>query len=210
METLHSILSLMGSRPGWDLLIETGDALISRSRSIAVSRWLREMPTTDAFLMTDDDFQFTPEAAEAVVALAREKRGIAAGVTPLRSGEFTAIVPLHMTEDEPWTDPEAAPREIRWAGGFLGYHRDVFEKLATILPLLHENEPTIPAFYPFFLPMMAEVENRLVYLSEDYACHARAKAQGFSIWVQPKAQVGHLAQTMVTAENMATIRDLVH
>src|SRR5437868_3171926 len=82
--------------------------------------------------------------------------GIAAGVTPLRSGTFTAIVPLSGEREVDWLNPTAPPMEIKWAGGFLAYHRSVFEKMAETMPLLHQND-TITAFWPFFMPMIASV-----------------------------------------------------
>lgn len=212
--TFGSVISLLAKSTGWSLLIETGDALISRSRSIAVSRWLRECPQDDVLLMTDDDFLFTPEGAQACVDLAREKQGIVAGVTPLRGGEYTAIVPLGMTfnddrtPSQPWLSPDCEPLEIKWAGGFLAYHRRVFETLSKTLPLLHAKD-TIPAFWPFFMPAVAEMNGRGVYLSEDYACHERARKAGFAVWVQPKAQVGHVANITVSSQNMAYIRQAV-
>lgn len=202
---------------GWSILIETGDALISRSRSIAVSRWLREVPDSDVCVMTDDDFKFSPEAAESVVTLTREKEAIVAGVTPLRSGEYTAIVPMgeaQRREDgsyiEPWTDPTSEPVEIKWAGGFIGYHRKVFETLCPTLPLLHKDDPMMPAFWPFFMPAMATArDGRGIYLSEDYACHERARQAGFKVWVQPKAQIGHVGSFTVKPQNMSFAQHLV-
>ena len=210
IETFVSILATT-NRPGWSLLIECGDALISRSRSIAVSRWLRELPDEDSFLMVDDDFLFTAEDADAVVNLAIDKQGISAGVVPLRSGDFTTIVPLggRMSE-EPWLDPEYPPTEIKWAGGFLAYHRSVFEKMTFTLPLLHKGEPTLPSFWPFFMPTIYDNGGgRGIYLSEDYAMHQRARDLGFTVWVQPKAQIGHVANLTVTPSRMQYARGLV-
>ncbi len=209
LPTFGSVMNLMSSRRDWHMTVEAGDALISRVRSIAVSRWLCEYPDDEAFLMVDDDFQFTPDAAEAIIDLAIEKRGIAAGVTPLRTGHYTAIVPL-TGEREMWLAPDVEPFEIKWAGGALAYHRDVFVRMAETLPLLHQND-TISPFWPFFMPMIHRLDDgREIYLSEDYACHERARQLGFKIWAQPAAQIGHLAEVMVTPQNMPIVREAIY
>ena len=204
-----SIMNLMSSRSDWSAYVEAGDALISRVRSIAASRWLVEHPDDEAFLMVDDDFLFTPEAAEAIIDLAIEKRGIAAGVTPLRSGHYTAIVPLS-GERELWLAPDTEPFEIKWAGGALAYHRSVFEALVPTLPLLHKGD-TISAFWPFFMPMIHTLaDGRQIYLSEDYAVHERARQLGFKVWVQPAAQIGHLSEVMTTPQNMPLVHEAIY
>jgi len=209
LPTFGSILNLMSTQPDWRVIVEAGDALISRVRSIAVSRWLREYPGDEAFLMIDDDFQFTPEAAEAIINLAIDKRGIAAGVTPLRSGHYTAIVPLS-GEREMWLAPDVEPFEIKWAGGALAYHRDVFIRMAKTLPLLHKKD-TIASFWPFFMPSIHTLaDGREIYLSEDYACHERARELGFKVWVQPAAQIGHLSEVMTTPQNMPIVHEAIY
>ena len=209
LPTFGSCMNLMASRPDWHMNVESGDALISRVRSIAASRWLREYPDDEAFLMIDDDFQLTPDDAEAIIDLAIAKRGIAAGVTPLRSGHYTAIVPL-TGEREMWLAPDVEPFEIKWAGGALAYHRSVFEKLTETLPLLHKGD-TIPAFWPFFMPLIHTLaDGRQIYLSEDYAMHERARQLGFKVWVQPAAQIGHLSAVMTTPQNMPLVRQAIY
>jgi len=208
MVTVKAILDLLSVRGSeWRFAVETGDALISRARSTAASSWLRNCPEDDVFVMTDDDFYFTPDGIESLVDLARETKGIVAGVTPLRSGEHTAIVPLEPTDVEEWTNPASKPVEIKWAGGLIAYHRSVFEKLTHTLPLLHKNDRIGP-FWPFFAPAMAHVNGQDVYLSEDYACHERARKLGVKVWVQPSCQVGHLAELMVSSGNMSAVRDI--
>lgn len=199
---------LMTKGDRWRLLVETGDALVSRARSTAASQWLKNYPDDDVLVMTDDDFYFTPEALDAVANLAIEKKGIAAGVTPLRSGEYTAIVPLIPSMEEPWLDPVTAPIEIKYAGGLIAYHRSVFEAMTHKLPLLHKNDNRIASFWPFFMPTIIETDGDSIYLSEDYACHQRARSIGFTIWVQPACQVQHLAEVLVTPQNMSRVREI--
>ncbi len=208
ISTFMSIFTLQGQ---WRVGVYPGDALISRARSIAATEWLNQDASIegDVAVMTDDDFAFTSAEINALLPLCRETRGIVAGVTPLRSGNYTAIVALDESMEEPWTDRSSPPLQIRWAGGLIAYHRTVFERLAETLPLLHEDDSMCPAFYPFFMPMVYEHENgRKSYLSEDYACHERARQLGIPVWVQPACQVGHLANVLVTPNKMHQVREL--
>ena len=200
--TLGSMMGMSGSRIPWRVTVELGDALISRARSIAATKWLHRQDS-DVLVMADDDFRFTTEGLEALVALTRQEQCIVSGVTPLKSGEYTAIVPFDGSDAEPWRDSTAPPAKVKYAGGLIAYHRSVFEKLAETLPLLHKDS-TIEPFYPFFMPMIVGDE----YLSEDYACHERARQLGIPVWVEPKCPVGHLASNMiVTTANMDRVRD---
>lgn len=209
ISTFKSVLELLGSPIGqnWQVEVETGDALISRARSSLASKWLRESQD-DVLVMCDDDFYFTPEGLEALVQLCREKQAIVAGVTPLRSGEYTAIVPLDPNSAEtPWDSREAAPQRVLRAGGLLAYPRAVFEALTHTLPLLHRHD-RIPAFWPFFAPAFIEERGIDVYLSEEYACQERARQAGFEVWVQPACQVGHSAEILVSSGNMRQVREI--
>ena len=208
LQTMKAMIDLLGSGGSWSAQVETGDALICRARSTAASEWLRHAPDSDVLVMTDDDFYFTVDGINALAAVARETRGIAAGVTPLRSGEYTAIVPLVQGLDEPWRDPRSPVQEIRWAGGLLAYHRSVFEELVPTLPFLHAQDRIKP-FWPFFQPFPAMSHGQAIYLSEDYACHERARAVGKHVYVVPACQVTHQAEIDVTTQTMDRVRALV-
>ena len=68
----------------------------------------------------------------------------------------------------------------------------------------------MPSFWPFFMPIVHDAGGgRGIYLSEDYACHQRARDLGFGVWVQPKAQIGHVANLTVTPSRMQYARGLV-
>jgi len=200
--TLGSVFRLQQSTIPLRITFEFGDALISRARSIAATKFLAG--TDDVLVMSDDDFRFTPADISALVATCREKQCIVAGVTPLKSGEYTAIVPFENLDQEPWRSRNNQPMQVKYAGGLIAYHREAFEKMSKSLPLLHQNS-SIEPFYPFFMPTIKGDE----YLSEDYACHERAAAMGVEVWVEPKCQVGHLtADLVVTVDNMDRLKEL--
>lgn len=186
----------------------TGDALICRARSIAATKWMMQESDSDVLIMTDDDFAFTRSGLDKLVATCREVRGIVGGVTPLRNGRYTAIVPLDDSLEERWSNEDASAERIKWIGGLVAYHRRVFEELAKVLPLCHQND-VIPPFYPFFMPMVYEhPKDGPIYLSEDYACDERAAQIGIETWVEPACQVGHLSAFVTTPSSMQRVWEL--
>jgi SAM-dependent methyltransferase len=204
--TFLAIQTLANRPKGWRVITKTGDALVSRARSVAASRWLQETDD-DVFLMVDDDITFQPEVAEQVVRLARE-RDIACAGYPVRSGQHLALRGLEGPNIDIGFGPAEQPLEIQYAAtGFLAVHRRVLEQLAKTLTLCHEDQPW--AFYPFFLPMLVEIDGVMVYLSEDWAFSERARAAGFKVWLDPAARIGHLATVELNVANMAAVAKAV-
>lgn len=198
-ETMKSVGELL--KRGWRTQIHTNDALISRVRSIAVSKWLRESDG-DVFLMIDSDIAFTPRDADKVVALAREKRGVACGAYPVRGGSHLAcrqlVEPGSTFADLPILQfgPEKPPVQISYAGtGFFAAHRDVCEAIAATMPLCHGNYDW--GFWPMFMcmtrpsPFDASITE---YLSEDWAFSQRAIDLGYEVWLEPSALLTHMGQ----------------
>lgn len=204
--SIPTFASLLQSH--YRISIGTGDALICRARAIEATKWLWQEPDSDVLIMTDDDFSFTKAGLDALVNTCRGVQGIVGGVTPLRTGRYTAIVPLDGSLEERWSDPQAPAERIKWIGGLVAYHRRVFEELAKILPLCHRND-AIPPFYPFFMPMVYEhPTDGPIYLSEDYACDERAAEVGIETWVEPACQVGHKGEIIVTPTSMHRVFEL--
>src|SRR5262245_50857839 len=105
MATTKMMVDVLRSNlPGWTIRTDMCDALISRARSTAASQWLLQCPDEEVHVQCDDDFYVMPSMLEPLAELAMEKRGIVAGVTALRSGEYTSIVPLDNSMEEPWAD----------------------------------------------------------------------------------------------------------
>jgi len=188
-------------KQGWRYQLHRGDALISRVRSVAVSKWLRENDG-DVFLMVDSDIVFSTEDARKVVALAREKRGIACGAYPVRGGSHLAVRQLPEDKVIPF-GPEKPPMRVQYAGtGFFAAHRDVCEAVAATLPLCHAN--TDWALWPLFMPSIVATENGLSeYLSEDWAFCQRAGDLGFEVWLEASVVLTHLGQAEYSVYNMA-------
>lgn len=205
LPTFHSIQRLDQKHKGWRIITKTGDALVSRARSITASRWLMET-ADDVFLMVDDDITFFPEVAERIVELAKD-HDIVCAAYPVRSGEHLAL--RGFDPNQPFEFGADLPlAEIDWAGtGFVAVHRRVLEEMRKTLTLCHENESW--AFWPFFMPMIVEREGVQLYLSEDWAFCERAHALGFKVWLDPSVRIGHLATVEINVGNMQAVHAAV-
>jgi SAM-dependent methyltransferase len=199
VETAQCLTEL--AKAGWRYNIHRGDALISRVRSIAVSNWLRS-DDGDVFLMVDDDIVFTPEDAEKVIGLAREKRGIAGAAYPVRGGTHLAC---RGASDNILFGPDVQPVEIEYAAtGFMAVHRQVCEAIAATMPLCHPAEEW--CFWPMFQPMVVENGDQHEYLSEDWAFNRRARDLGYRVWLDPRVMLTHLGVAPYTIETMQGAR----
>lgn len=200
VDTAQALTDLI--KTGWRHKFHRGDALISRVRSIAVSQWLRE-DDGDVFLMFDDDIVFRPDEAARVVALAREKKGIACAAYPVRGGSHLALRTLEQGELR--FGPDLEPIEVRWAGtGFIAAHRSVCEAIAATMPLCH---PDNLQFWPMFQPVIytteaPDGEEVSEYLSEDWAFCERARRLGFQVWLDRTVELTHLGEAAYTVRTM--------
>jgi len=200
--TMSSLFRAVG--PEWGIMVEFGDALVSRARSRLCTRWLDERPNDDVCMMVDDDIKFSRETADAVAAVCREKRGIAAALMSTRDG--THLTAVSLDGGAPKDEGGDEPIEVRWITGFVAYHRDIFEHLSKELPLLHRKEGQ--PFYPFFMPGIIEMNGQQIYMGEDYAFAERARTAGFKSWLVPTVSVGHITRALVTPDNMGIIAAL--
>ena len=204
-ETAECMLMLRDR--GWGYTIKRGDALITRSRSVAVSSWYRKQPDQDVFLMIDDDVVFLPEHAESVVRLAREKRSVACGAYPVKDGRHLAC--RRYPGQEIQFGPDTEPVEIIYpATGFMAVHRDVITAMIEAktpegtlhFPLCGDGDT---AFWPFFDTFWVTGEDgKSDYLSEDYAFGEVARRLGFNTWLDTTVVLYHMGYYPYTLENM--------
>lgn len=191
----------------WRFQVKTGDGLISRARSIVVSRWWAET-ADDVFLMIDDDIVFSVEDAEKVVAEALRTEGIVCAAYPIRSGAHVAIHGKGDSEGAVTFAPDQPLVEIDYAAtGFMAVHRKVIDAMVPTMELCHADQPW--SFWPLFLPMIREMGQAKAYLSEDWAFCARALDLGFKVYVDPTITLGHLAQVQMDVHNMHKVANAV-
>jgi hypothetical protein len=156
---------------------ESKDALISRSRCVAASEFLR----SDAALMImiDHDISWKEGDLERLARQVLTTRAVVAGAYSKRS--FGRGVPVRLSGDAEHRLGEDRLVEAEYlSAGFLGIHRQVLTKMSEQLPLTTED------FWPFFLPMLSdprEFGERPEYLSEDWAFCERARILGMPLYL---------------------------
>lgn len=202
LPAIDSILDLQ--RDGWRINILANDALITRARSIAVSRWLQESDG-DVFLMTDADVEFNSQQAQKIVNLAREKRSIASAAYPVRNGDHIASRLLENKSDFRF-GPRMQPVEIKYAAtGFIAVHRDVCDKMIQDLKLCHFKREEF--YWPLFGEMIVYDQSLDVHeqLSEDWSFCERARRLGFQVWLDPSVIINHIGEYKYNIYNMNNV-----
>jgi FkbM family methyltransferase len=200
IETAECMLAMRDR--GWGYVFGRGDALIQRVRSRVVSAWYRR-GTDDVFLMIDDDVVFSPEQAERVVEIAREKKSIAVGAYPVKDGQHLACrgykgQRLTFGPGQPAVEIDLP------ATGFMAVHRDVITAMMKEVPLC-SNTNDNDGFWPLFDTFWETGEDgKSEYLSEDYAFGRRAQHLGFKTWLDQSAILYHLGQFAYNVHSMPT------
>src|SRR3989304_6070906 len=179
-----------------------GDALISRSRSLAASAFLRS--TADVLLTIDSDVWFLPDDAIALCQKAIEYNLIGA----LYMTRALATQPAMMLPSKQVIfAANSPPVEVPFIStGFMAVHRRGFEDLAPTLPHCHQtfkHNGTDTSFWPFYMPFCIEwPEDGYLYLSEDWALCQRAKDAGYKVHLDPSIRLGHMGTKMFTLEDL--------
>lgn len=193
--TMMSLLPLAAKN--WGIFPLAGDALISRSRSILLTRWWRDT-ADDVCLMLDSDIVFTTEDAERIVAAARKHRTVVAAAYATRDAKGLASRIYPGTEIT--FHPDAEPVEVEYvATGFMAIHRDVVDALWPTLPTCHPELNW--AFRPFFDCFVKDAE----YLSEDWAFCERVRNAGFPVMLDPGIRLGHLGTKEYRIEDIGGV-----
>ncbi len=193
-----------------DLALLGSDALITRSRSVLVARFL-DMPQATHLLFVDADIAFEPEQ---VLRLLRFDEEFVAAFYPLKSVDWDAL-PRRAIAGEPLQGagltyvgtllepPERQTRDgfatAQYAGtGFQLIRRSVFETLIAAHPELHfKSVHTIAREAPRSDNLYALFDCQIdpqtgAYLSEDYAFCRRWRSLGGTIWLDLESTLTHV------------------
>lgn len=209
-----SVCKLMdcAAREGFELEIALlgNDALITRSRSVLVSRFL-DMPRATHLLFVDADIVFEPDA---VLRLLRFDKDFSAAFYPLKAVDWDALPrravdgePLRAAGltyvgsllDEPERVVEGSFATARYAGtGFQLIKRCVFDRLIAAHPELRfgsvhtiaQHAPRAGNLYALFDCMIDRETGE--YLSEDYAFCRRWRDIGGDIWLDLESRLTHV------------------
>jgi len=186
--------------------VVVGDALVSRSRSIAASAFLRSK--ADVLLTIDSDIWFRAADAIKLCEEALEYDFIAGlyltrGIKKQSALLLPVDVPVIFQDD-------SKPVEVRYIStGFMAVSRKGMEKTLehSKVPHCHkgmthlgQDTSFFPLYMPFVIPDDGPEEN--LYLSEDWALCQRAKDAGFKMWLDPSIRLGHVGQEMYTLEDL--------
>mgnify|MGYP001608892283 CR=1 FL=1 len=184
----------------------SGDALVSRSRSIVASAFLRS--DCDVLLTIDSDIWFRTEDALRLVERCRGGHDLIGALYMTRNMDTqpASILPDGRLIFHAGAEPVEVPF---LSTGFMAVHRKVFERVRDMadLPHCHQDwndrgEDT--SFWPFYMPFCIPWEgDGHLYLSEDWAFCQRAKDAGFTCWLDPSIRLGHYGDYMYTLEDRA-------
>lgn len=180
-----------------------GDALVSRSRSIVASAFLRS--DADVLLSIDSDIWFRPQDALRITEMAKSM-DIVAGLYMTRNMNTQPALMLPEGEEITFA-ADSKPVKVPFVStGFVAVHRRVFEALKPTVPLCHKgwnDRGADTSFWPFYMPYtMPWKGDGHIYLSEDWAFCQRARDAGFDCWLDPSIRLGHMGQTMYTLEDL--------
>lgn len=208
-ETMTAIFAVCaGNEVGYRLRVKTGDALISRSRSIIVTAWHRE--TNDSVcLIIDDDITFSPQDADHIIELCNNGHDVIVGAYPVHNGGHMACRFMPGVSQYQ-IGPDQPPMEIVYGGtGFMAIHRRVIDALVADMPLCHTDQPW--SFFNLFPTMVVENPDAGGHelLSEDWGLCALARQKGFKIWLDATVKLKHASVIPVSAANMADVYQAV-
>jgi hypothetical protein len=192
-----------------DVVLLGGDSLITRSRSVLVSRFL-DNPSATHLMFVDADIAFEPAQ---FLRLLRLGKDFATGAYPLKQIDWRQL-PKRAIAGEPLAaaglsyvgqicEGGALRREggfatAKYAGtGFQLIRRQVFDRMIVAHPelkftgvhTLTNETPNSDNLYALF--ECAIDRETGVYLSEDYAFCARWRALGGEIWLDLESKLTH-------------------
>lgn len=165
----------------------SGCSLITKARNMLAANFL-ESDCTD-LLFVDADIVVNPEAVIRLLALSTDK-DITAGMYTRRAEDKKFFLDVYLDEDNALEfDNNGMLRALNVATGFMLIRRHVLEKLAANHPewtyfndTYQRNESAI---FDFSL-----VNGQ--YIGEDYTFCARARAEGFTVFIDPDITLPHV------------------
>ncbi len=184
-----------------------GDALISRGRSQACTKFLEET-TAPFMLFIDDDIIFYPQdVAKVYNHLKSEKYDIIGGIYPVRgASQFSSYG---------WggvMDADGSVKDIEYlATGFMGISRRILLKMKDELPLQICNPNDWARCYPFFGDgywegKVREKEGENLFISEDWYFCEQARKVGARIYADTSIQLGHIREIIYFGQDVMKVQ----
>ncbi len=181
----------------------SGDALITRSRSQACSKFLKD---TDIpyMLFIDDDIQFTPDDVIKIYNHLKNGYDVVGGIYPVRGASQLSSYGWNgvLQVDEKLQEIEYL------ATGFMGISRRCLEKVRDDLKLPWLNPNDWSQCWPFFEAGRKEdrPHGDPIYISEDWDFSEKARKVGYKIYADTSVKLGHMREQMFTPEDVRNLQ----
>jgi len=180
-----------------------GDALVTRARQTIASFFLQD-PTATHLLFIDADIQYD---VEQVLRLLRFNKEVTAGLYPAKHYDWDLVRQKALAGEKhleqaglayvyDWKEPREMADgfgKVTKAGtGFLLIRRQTLEAMAKKYPELKYKVPGSQGETEHYAFFQCLVDEKGVYLSEDYSFCKRWTDMGGEIWADFQSRLGHL------------------
>ena len=184
-----------------------GDAMVTRARQSIASFFLQD-PTATHLLFIDADISY---GVDQVLRLLKFDREVVAGLYPAKSYDWELIRKKALAGEELLSSAGLSyvydykePREMadgfakvtRLGTGFLMIQRSALEKMAAHYPELKYKMPTPQGEKESFAFFNCFIDEKGLYLSEDYAFCKRWTDMGGDLWADFQSRLGHMGPEM--------------
>lgn len=204
--------ALKSCKHSYDVMYQSGDALIGRSRSIACTAFLKANQAP-YMIFIDTDIIFLPEEVDRLLDSMLAGHDVIGGAYSVASGDRLAI--------RGWTENiivDGRIVEVEYIStGFFGISRKALELIRDKcsktykdqngnfvttqgLPLLHKGDWCEE--YPFFESGATNLSLEPFYISEDWDFCNKAREAGLKVYFHTGCLVDHAKQNVIHAETM--------
>jgi len=205
------IAQLLGQIPfQYSLNLYIGDALISRSRSQACTKFLEDTEVPYMLFM-DDDIIFNPEDVTKIYeSLKTNRYDVIGGIYPVRGAS--------QLSSYGWGGKLLADGKIQnieyLATGFMGITRKILEKIKDEYKRPENGEKLFicnpndwSRCWPFFEAKAWRGADRKqggdpIYISEDWDFCEKVRAVGGRVWADTAVQLGHMREHVYTPKDV--------
>ena len=188
-ETVMSVEKLHNTQHRFEWWFQTGDALISRSRSIAAYQFLKKN-RAPYLIFLDGDIIFQPEDVERLLDALSSGYDAVGGLYPVKGGTFLA--------QRGWNGQfrlSGDLEEVQFVStGFLGISRSILEKITKDMPVL--NKGNWSECYPVFEDGRFED----IFISEDWDFCNKVRQAGAKVYAHTGIQLSHLKEKLYTSK----------
>lgn len=178
--------------PKIEIEFQDGDALISRSRSIRATKFLKS--NADLLCFIDDDVVISAFDLTKLMWLAwQQKYDVIGAAYTLKSKENPGFAIRPLTDGITMHyGKNGGIYEVKYVStGCVVIRRDVLEKMVET-ETIHDCEHGTRRYYPFFQHREMEVDGKWEDLSEDWFFCEMARRLGYKIFVDTTVKTGHI------------------